>query len=99
MIAVEVRVAPNLRRIVLMMRSAVEADADAAVREEIALRERIAAAGQVARAEQRRHARDVGLEGQRGQIELQLDVIVELLRHARRQVDHRHLSLDAFAAS
>ena len=81
-----------------MMRPAVEADADAAVREELALRERVAAAGQVARAEQRRHARDVGLERQRRQIELQLDVFVELLGHAGRQIHRRHL-VEAFAAS
>ena len=52
----------------------------------VALRERIGSAREVARAEQRRDASDVGLEGQRRQIAVQLDVIVELLRNAGRQI-------------
>ena len=66
---------------------------------ERALRERVAPAGEVARAEQRRHARDVGAEGERRQIELQLDVLVELLRHARRFEQSTGSTLDALAAS
>ena len=45
-------------------------------------------AGEVAGKQQRADARDVGLEGQRQQIELQLDVFVEGLRHADR---HGHI--------
>src|SRR5439155_7663837 len=45
-------------------------------------------AGEVAGKEQRTDAGDVGLEGQRQKIELQLDVFVEGLRHTHR---HSHL--------
>src|SRR4051812_14954457 len=69
------------------MRSSVEADAVAAIREELALRERINAAGEIACAEQRRHSRNVRLEGERGQIEVELDVLIELLGNTRREVD------------
>ena len=92
MIAVERRVAADLRRIVLVVRPAVEADAGAAIREQLALRERIDAAREIACAEQRRHARDVRLERERDQIEVQLDVLVELLRHSRWQVDLGHVA-------
>src|SRR6185295_12757358 len=86
-IAVDVGVSPYLQRIFLMMRRAVEATADAAVREQLALRERVRAGRQVAGAEQRDDASDVGLEGERGQIELQLDMFVEGFRNARRYFD------------
>ena len=49
---------------------------------------RVGPAGQVAREEQRADAGDVGLERQRQQVELQLDVLVERLRHADR---HGHV--------
>ncbi len=49
---------------------------------------RVRPAGEVAREEQRADSRDVGLECQREQVELQLDVLVEGLRYAHR---HRHV--------
>jgi hypothetical protein len=50
------------------------------------------AARQVARAEHRGHAGDVGLERQRQHVEVQLDVLVELLRNTGRQVEFRHVA-------
>ncbi len=48
----------------------------------------VSAAGEVAGKQQRAHAGDVRLEGQRQQIELQFDVFVEGLRHTHR---HTHI--------
>src|SRR5262249_4262615 len=89
-IPIEVRVSPDLDWVFLMVRSAVEAGTDAAVGEEIALRVSVGARREIARAEQRRDARDVRAERQRRQIELQLDVLVERLGNAGRQRDFRN---------
>ena len=70
----------NLPRVLAVMRHAVEAG-----RRRLTFR--IRPAGEVAREEQRADAGDVGLERQREQIELQLDVLVERLRHAHRHGD------------
>jgi hypothetical protein len=70
----------NLRRRLTVVRHTVEAG----VRR---FAGRVGAPGQVAREQQRADARDVSLERQRQQIELQLDVLVERLRHTHRHFD------------
>src|SRR5262245_49850196 len=69
-----------------------ETDAAAALGEELALRERIYAPRQVASAEQRSDARDVGLERGCHHVPVQPDVLVELLRDPRRQIELGHLT-------
>ena len=78
-VLVDLRQLGDPPRILAVMRHAVEAR-----RRRFALR--VGAAGQVAGEEQRADAGDVGLERQRQQVELQLDVLVEGLRHADRHL-------------
>ena len=80
-VLVDLRELADLSRILAVMRHAVEAGGRCRAF-------RVRPAGEVAREEQRADARDVGLERQREQVELQLDVLVEGLRHAHR---HRHV--------
>src|SRR5215471_2625781 len=82
MVAIQLVVSLDLRRIVLMMRTPVKTHAHTAFGEQwITLGEWICLAGEIARAEQRHHAGDVGLQRKRGKIPVQLDVIVELIRN------------------
>ena len=67
----------DVRRLVAVMRRRVEALGDAALR--------IDAARRVAAHLEREHARDVGLERERLQVEHQLDVLVERVGHAGRR--------------
>src|SRR5688572_5191517 len=64
-----------------------EADARATVGKELALRERIHAARQVARTEEGHDASDVGLERRGDHVPVQANVLVELLRDSRRQIE------------
>ena len=90
-IAVEVRKPLDAVRGITVVRRAVPARAHSTVWEELALRICKRPPGEIATAEQRHHARDVGLEGQRGQVEVQLDMVVEVLRDAGRQRHFRHV--------
>ncbi len=54
--------------------------------------------GEIARVEHRGDARDVRLQGEREQVELDLDVLVERLRHAVRHVHARGTSVEALPA-
>src|SRR5690349_4855168 len=82
MVPIQFRVSLDLCRVILMVRSAMETHAHAAFGKQwIVLREWIRLAGKIPRAEQRDNSRDVGLQRKRGQIPVQFDVIVELLRN------------------
>src|SRR5262249_55937355 len=75
-VSIPLGIVEDSRRNALVMGSAVKTHARAAIRKQIALRERIASARQIASAEQRCNARDIRLESQRGEIKMQLDVII-----------------------
>jgi hypothetical protein len=85
-IPVQIGVAANLHRVVLVMRAAMEADARPAVREQLALRELVGTAREIAGPEHRDDARDVGAQRERDQVPVQAHVLVELLGNARRQI-------------
>lgn len=92
MVPVQISVATNLNRVVLMVRAAMEADAAASVREEIPLGELIHTARQIAGTEHRDDPSDVRAERQRDEIPVHPDVVVELLGNAGRQVEFRDVA-------
>ena len=71
----------DLLRVVAVMRHRVMRLGDADLR--------VRPLADLARHHEREHARDVGLVRERQQVEHQLDVLVERLRHADRRVGHR----------
>ena len=90
MILVELRILRDPVRVFGVVRAAVETDRWSAFR--------IRAAGEIARIEHGRDAGDVGLEGERQQVELQLDVLVERLGNAVRSRPSSGTAVDAFFA-
>ena len=88
-ILVQFCVSPDLLRIILMMRSTMEAHAHAAFRIQL-FRKRIALPRQVAGPEQCHDSRNVGFEGQRCQIPMQLDVVVKRVRYPRWLLERRN---------
>src|SRR5512145_1539652 len=73
------------------MRSAMEAWADASIGKQLAFWVRKGPTGQVAGSQQRDDSRDIRLHGQRGQVVMELDVVVELIGDAGRQRELGHL--------
>src|SRR5262245_1472299 len=90
MVSIQLRIVRQVLWNLLMMRETVETAGTATLGEPLVPGQGVSDAGEVTRSEKSRDARDVGLEGQCRQIEMQFDMRVEVIRNALWLIDGRH---------